>query len=159
MTAPASPPDMKERTLAICDAHAGADGVLLPILHDVQRAFGFVPREAIPVIAGALNLSRADVHGVVTFYHDFKDHPPGRHVLKLCRAEACQATGGDRLATRARETLGLDWHETTVDGATTLEPVFCLGLCSVAPAAMLDGQLHGRLDDESLAELIAEARA
>lgn len=157
MTAPST--DITERTLAICAAHAGGEGVLLPILHDVQRAFGFVPKEAVPVIAGALNLSRADVHGVVTFYHDFKDHPPGRHVLKLCRAEACQAQGGDRLATRARESLGLDWHETSVDGATTLEPVYCLGLCSVAPAAMLDGQLHGRLDDESLADLIAEARA
>lgn len=159
MTAPAAPSDVKERTLAICAAHAGENGALLPILHAVQAEFGHVPKEAVPVIAGALNLSRADVHGVVTFYHDFREHPAGRHVLKLCRAEACQAMGGDRLATRARETLGLDWHETSADGATTLEPVYCLGLCSVAPAAMLDGALRGRLDDDSLAVLIADARA
>lgn len=151
--------DLKSRTLAICARHDAAEGALLPILHDVQAEFGFVPREAVSVIAGALNLSRADVHGVVTFYHDFRDHPAGRHVLKLCRAEACQAMGGDRLAMRARETLGLDWHETTADGAVTIEPVYCLGLCSVAPAAMLDGQLHGRLDDEALSVLLGEARA
>lgn len=155
----AAPINVKERSLAICDRHRGHDGALLPILHAVQHEFGFVPKESIPVIAGALNLSRADVHGVVTFYHDFRDHPSGRHVLKLCRAEACQAAGGDRLAAHAREALGLDWHETSPDGATTLEPVYCLGLCSVAPAAMLDGALHGRLDDDALAGLLAEAHA
>lgn len=158
MTAQAAPPHVKERTLAICAGHDIRDGALLPILQEVQAEFGFVPKESIPVIATALNLSRADVHGVVTFYHDFRDHPPGRHVLKLCRAEACQSVGGEHLATRTRETLGLDWGETSADGATTLEPVYCLGLCSVAPAAMLDGRLHGRLDDDRLAELLAEAR-
>ncbi|MCE3519776.1 NAD(P)H-dependent oxidoreductase subunit E, partial [Escherichia coli] len=95
-------------------------------------------------IAQALNISRAEVHGVVTFYHDYRDHPAGRHVLKLCRAEACQSMGGDAMARKARELLGIDWHGTTADGAVTLEPVYCLGLCACAPAAMLDGEVIGR---------------
>lgn len=109
-----------------------------------------------PVIAQALNLSRAEVHGVVTFYHDFKSEPRGRRVLKLCRAEACQAAGGDALASHAQSRLGVDFGSTTADGRVTLEPVYCLGLCSVSPSAMLDGRLVGRLDQNKLDALIAE---
>ena len=114
------------------------EGATLPILHALQEVFGFVPDEAIPMVAEALNLSRAEVHGVVTFYHDFRKEPPGRRVLKLCRAESCQAAGGDALAARAEETLGVTMGETTADGRVTLEAVYCLGLCHSAPAAMLD---------------------
>ncbi|RWX22607.1 formate dehydrogenase subunit gamma, partial [Rhizobium leguminosarum] len=117
-----------------------------------------VPQEAMPVIAEELNLSRAEVHGVVTFYHDYRDHPAGRHVLKLCRAEACQSMGGDALAERVKALLGIDFHQTTLDGGVTLEPVYCLGLCACAPAAMLDGEVYGRVDDQTAAELVAEAR-
>ncbi|WP_337269334.1 formate dehydrogenase subunit gamma [Oryzifoliimicrobium ureilyticus] len=134
------------------------EGPMLPILHRIQAEFGFVPESAKVLIGEALNLSRAEVHGVVSFYHDFRSHPAGRHVLKLCRAEACQSMGCDALAEKAKEMLGLDWHETSADGAVTLEPVFCLGLCASAPAAMLDGNLHGRLDEHCLAELIEETR-
>lgn len=150
--------DVGMRTLAIVAEMKALEGPLLPILHAVQAEFGYVPQDSLPVIARELNLSRAEVHGVVTFYHDYRDHPTGRHVLKLCRAEACQSMGGDELAERFKALLGIDFHETTPDGAVTLEPVFCLGLCACAPAAMLDGELHGRVDAQSAAELVAEAR-
>jgi formate dehydrogenase subunit gamma len=150
--------DVTERTLAIVGEFKALEGPLLPILHAVQDEFGYVPDACLPVIARELNLSRAEVYGVVTFYHDFRDHPAGRHVLKLCRAEACQSMGGDRLAERAKALLGIDFHETTADGAVTLEPVYCLGLCSCSPSAMFDGEVHGRVDDQALEALVAEAR-
>ncbi len=150
--------DVPTRTRAIVDNLKALEGPLLPILHEIQHEFGYVPREALPVIANELNLSRAEVHGVVTFYHDYRDHPAGRHVLKLCRAEACQSMGGDALAERVKHMLGVDWHGTTPDGAITLEPVFCLGLCSCSPSAMMDGEVHGRVDAEDLEALISEAR-
>ena len=152
------PGDVGARTLAIVGELKGLEGPLLPILHEIQAEFGHVPQESLPVIARELNLSRAEVHGVVTFYHDYRDHPTGRHVLKLCRAEACQSMGGDALAERIKALLGIDFHQTTLDGAVTLEPVFCLGLCSCAPAAMLDGEVFGRMDVETAREMIAEAR-
>ena len=152
------PGDVGARTLAIVGELKGLEGPLLPILHEIQAEFGHVPQESLPVIARELNLSRAEVHGVVTFYHDYRDHPTGRHVLKLCRAEACQSMGGDELAERVKALLGIDFHQTTLDGAVTLEPVFCLGLCSCAPAAMLDGEVFGRMDVETAREMIAEAR-
>jgi formate dehydrogenase subunit gamma len=152
------PGDVGQRTLAIVGELKGLEGPLLPILHEIQAEFGHVPQESLPVIARELNLSRAEVHGVVTFYHDYRDHPTGRHVLKLCRAEACQSMGGDALAERVKALLGIDFHQTTLDGAVTLEPVFCLGLCSCAPAAMLDGEVFGRMDVETAREMIAEAR-
>ena len=133
-------------------------GALLPILHALQHEFGYIDRTAVPLIARALNLSRAEVHGVVSFYHDFRDAPAGRHVLRLCRAEACQSMGADALAERARERLRVDWHETTPDGRITLEPVFCLGLCACAPAAILDNRVVGALDAARLSALIDEAR-
>ena len=137
---------------------AGLDGPLLPILHAVQRELGFVPEAAVPQIAEALNLTRAEVHGVVTFYHDFRRAPAGRHVLKLCRAEACQARGSEGLAARAEASLGIATGETTPDGAVTLEAVYCLGLCATAPSAMLDSRLIGRLDEARIDSLIAEMR-
>ena len=140
----------EHRAEAIIAARAGQPGATLPILHDLQAAFGCVPAEAVPLVASALNLTRAEVHGVVTFYHEFRRHKPGRHVLRLCRAEACQAVGADALAAHAKSRLNVDWHETTTDGAVTLEPVFCLGLCAIGPAALLDGEPLGRLDTARL---------
>src|SRR5215510_10290926 len=130
--------------------HDGRPGALLPILHDVQAAFGCVPAEAVPFIAEALNLSRAEVHGVVSFYHDFRDRPAGRHVLKLCRAEACQSMKGAELAEQVLKRFNLDWGGTTPDGRLTVEATYCLGLCACAPSAMLDGQPIGRLNAESI---------
>ncbi len=137
---------------------ANQEGAALPILQALQEAFGCVPRDAVPLVAAALNLSRAEVHGIVTFYHDFREAAPGAHVLKLCRAEACQSMGADALAAEARTQLRIDWGETSPDGRVTLEPVFCLGLCACAPAAMLDGKLFGGLDRARLDSLLDQAR-
>ncbi|HEX5933389.1 MAG TPA: formate dehydrogenase subunit gamma [Pseudorhizobium sp.] len=147
-----------ERSISIIHELKHLEGPMLPILHALQEEFGFIPEEVKPVIARELNLSRAEVHGVVTFYHDFRHAPAGRHVLKLCRAEACQSMGADDVADHARRLLGIDFHQTTLDGSVTLEPVYCLGLCACAPAAMLDGQVHGRVDEHCLTDLVAEAR-
>lgn len=142
-----------DRIAEILEAHQGLEGPLLPILHAIQAAFGFVPDTAVPQIAKALTLSKAEVHGVISFYHDFRSAPAGRHVLKLCRAEACQTMGADAVADRIKAALGIDWHETTPDGRVTLEPVFCLGLCACGPAAMVDGRLVGRVDESVCAEV------
>jgi formate dehydrogenase subunit gamma len=147
-----------ERTAQIVREHQSLEGPLLPILHAVQEEFGYIDEAAEPLIADALNISRAEVHGVVTFYHDFRRAPAGRHVLKLCRAEACQAAGGDPLAAHAEARLGIDMGTTAPDGSVTLEPVYCLGLCAVAPSAMLNGRLIGRLDQARLDALLAEAQ-
>jgi formate dehydrogenase subunit gamma len=151
--------DVSERALAIVAEHKHLEGPLLPILHALQADFGYVPEAALPVIARELNLSRAEVHGVVTFYHEFRHHPAGKHVVRICRAEACQSMGGRALADHACKTLDLDWHGTTPDGKVTLEPVYCLGLCSIAPAAQVDGELHGRLDRDELSALLKAVRA
>lgn len=132
------------------------EGPLLPILHRLQEEFGHVPAEALPVVAEALNLSRAEVHGVVSFYHDFRRAPAGRHVLKLCQAEACRSMGAEDVAALVSRALGIGFHETSADGAVTLEPVYCLGLCACAPAAMLDGEPLGRLDAAAVDEIAAE---
>jgi formate dehydrogenase subunit gamma len=142
-----------DRIAEILEAHKGLEGPLLPILHAVQAAFGCIPEAAVPQIAKALMLSKAEVHGVVSFYHDFREAPAGRHVLKLCRAEACQTVGADAVADRIKTALGIGWHETTPDGRVTLEPVFCLGLCACGPAAMVDGRLVGRVDESVVAEV------
>ena len=138
--------------------HSHLEGATLVMLHALQEAFGYVPEPAIPMIAQALNLSRAEVHGVFTFYHDFRHHPAGRRVLKLCRAEACQAAGGDALAARAEAKLGIAMGHTTADERVTLEPIYCLGLCATAPSAMLDGRVVGRLDEARIDALVAEAQ-
>ena len=151
--------DISEQVGAILGAHAHREGPLLPVLHDIQAEFGFVPQAALPQIAKALNISKAEVHGVVSFYHDFRSEPAGAHVIKLCRAEACQAVGADRIADHAKAALGVDWHGTTADGRATLEPVFCLGLCACGPAAMVDGKLMGRVDEARLDALVAKVLA
>jgi formate dehydrogenase subunit gamma len=151
-------PWTRERGDVIIASEVKREGATLPILHALQAVFGYVDAEAVPMIAAALNLSRADVHGVVTFYHDFRRDLPGRHVLRLCRAEACQSLGGDAVADHVRERLGVNWHETTGDGAVTLEPVFCLGLCAIAPTAMLDGAPLGRLDNARIDSALERAR-
>ncbi len=147
-----------DQAAAIIAAHRATEGAALPILHALQHAFGHVPPAAIPMIAAALNLTRAEVHGIASFYHEFRSAPPGRHVLRLCRAEACQAMGADRLHAAVRNHLRIGWHETTADGAVTLEPVFCLGLCAVAPSGMLDGAPLGRLDTPALNAALEAAR-
>lgn len=147
----------EETATGIIRDHAGMEGALLPLLHALQEAFGHVPPDAEVMLAQALNLSRAEVHGVVTFYHDFRATPAGRHVVKLCRAEACQSCGGDALAERAEGRLGVRMGETTPDGRVTLEAVYCLGLCATAPSAMVDGRVVGRLNEAKLDALLAEA--
>lgn len=134
------------------------EGPLLPMLHAIQAEWGHVPQAAVPVLADVLNLGRAEVHGVISFYHDFRDHPAGRHILKICRAEACQSMGGAAMAAGVLDRLGVDWYGTTADGAVTVEPVYCLGLCACGPAAMLDGQLMGRVDGDRLVTALEAAR-
>jgi formate dehydrogenase subunit gamma len=148
----------EQRGAEIIAEHRQLEGATLPILHALQETFGYVPEPAIPMIASALSLSRAEVHGVFTFYHDFRSEPPGKHVLKLCRAEACQAAGGDALAARAEAKLGISIGDTTADDRVTLEPIYCLGLCATAPSAMLDGRVVGRLDEARIDALVAEAQ-
>ena len=136
--------------------HAGREGGLLPILHDLQAAFRCIPPAAVPFVAHALNLTRAEVHGVVTFYREFRAVPAGRHVLKLCRAEACQAMDGERIGRQILDRFGLDWGGTTPDGRLTVEATYCLGLCACAPAALLDDTPIGRLSDSSPDDLASE---
>jgi formate dehydrogenase subunit gamma len=146
-----------EAAQSVIAEHQARPGALLPILHALQETFGYIDREAEPLIADALNISRAEVHGVVTFYHDFRHAPPGRHVLKLCRAEACQSTGGDALAAYAEGKVGVALGNTSADGRISIEPVYCLGLCAMAPSAMLDGRVVGRLDTQKIDMLLVEA--
>ena len=147
-----------ERARDIISEHAGLEGPMLPILHALQEEFGHVSEAAVPVIAEALNLSRAEVHGVITFYHDFRHDPAGRRVLKLCRGEACQSMGSEALAQDLLTRLGVDWHGTTRDGELTVEPVYCLGLCASSPSALLDGEPLARLNAATLADAIEEVR-
>lgn len=139
--------------------HLDREGPLLPILHDLQDIYGCIPATAHEPVAGALNITRAELHGVISFYHDFREKPAGRHVLKICRAEACQSMGSEALAASLLTKLGLDWHETTANGALTVEPVYCLGLCACGPAAMIDGKVVGRADGARLDAILAEAGA
>jgi formate dehydrogenase subunit gamma len=140
-------------------AHPAIQASLLPILHDLQETFGHVPQAAIPQVARALNISRADAHGVVSFYHDYREKPAGRHVIKLCRAEACQSMGVEALAGQLSAALGVAFGDTTKDGSVTLEAVYCLGLCACAPAAMVNGELRGRLDAAAIEEIAAAVRS
>lgn len=131
-------------------------GGLLPLLHAVQEALGFIPASAVPLMAEALNLSRAEVHGVITYYHFFRSKAPGKHVVQVCRAEACQANGSERLLNHLEKALGCKLHETSADGKVTLEPVYCLGLCASSPAVQIDDTLHARMDIEKVSRLIAD---
>ncbi|MDR4306547.1 formate dehydrogenase subunit gamma [Chelatococcus sambhunathii] len=139
--------------------HLAMEGATLPILHAMQETFGYVPQDAVPLIADALNLSRAEVHGSMTFYHDFRNEPAGKHIVKVCVAEACQAAGGNATSERIAKALDCAFGETRPDGQVTLEPIYCLGLCSCAPSAMVNGRLVGRLDDEAVDEIAAECRS
>lgn len=158
MAQPATVIDVEEIT-RIIDAHARLEGPLLPMLHALQEAFGYVPAQAHAPICDRLNITRAELHGVITFYHDFREKPAGRHVLRICRAEACQSVGGAAMADALLAKLGLNWHGTTANGAVTIEPVYCLGLCACAPAAMVDDRVVGRVDAAKLDKLLAEAGA
>ena len=153
------PDDISQQITEIIVAHQGIEGALLPILHAVQAAFGYVPQATLPMIAKGLNISKAEVHGVMSFYHDFRSEKAGAHVVRLCRAEACQAVGADALAAHTKQSLGIDWHGTTTDGRVTLEPVFCLGLCACGPAAMVDERLVGRVDTARMDALVAGMRS
>jgi formate dehydrogenase subunit gamma len=144
-----------ERAIA---AHRHLPGALLPILHAISHELGHVPRESVPAIAAALNLTRAEVTGVITFYHDFRSEPPGRTIVKLCRAEACQAMGADALAAHVAKKLGIEFHETRKDGAVTLEPIYCLGNCACAPAITIDGRMYGRVDARRFDELLGSVK-
>jgi formate dehydrogenase subunit gamma len=155
----AVPGGLAERVDAIVDGLIHLEGPLLPILHSVQHDVGFLPEEALRQIAKRLNISRAEIHGVATFYHDFRLQPAGRHVVKLCRAEACQSVGSERLAAHGEARLRIKSGETTPDGAVTLEAVYCLGLCACGPAALVDGKVVGRLDEVKLDAILAECRA
>lgn len=133
-------------------------GPLLEVLHGIQAALGHVPEGAVPLVAQGLNISRAEVHGVVTFYHYFRRTPAGKHVVSLCRAESCQALGAEELAEHAKRKLGVDFHETTSDGEFSLEPIYCLGNCACSPAAMVDGRLYGRLNPERFDAMLVKER-
>ena len=150
--------DERSAVLDACARLKELPGALLPILHAVQEALTFVPKDAIPLIARELNLSIAEVHGVVTFYHYFMQERPGRSVVHLCRAEACQALGSVALEAHVKSRLGVDYHGTTSDGAITLEPVYCLGNCALGPSMMIDQQLHGRVTPERFDALLASGR-
>lgn len=144
---------------AVLAQHAQQRGALLPVLHGVQDALGHVPAEAVPPIADALNLSRAEVHGVITYYHHFRGHPPGRCVVQVCRAEACQAMGAEALWAHAQGSLGCAAHGTSADGAFTLQPAYCLGLCALSPAVVVGDEVHARVTLKSFDTLVAQARS
>ena len=153
----ATPDSETIRSIIAAERHR--EGPLLPILHALQAEYDHIPESALPLIAEALTLTRAEVHGVVTFYHDFREAPAGRHVVKVCRAEACQSMGANDMAARLLDLLGLDGYGTLPDGSVTVEPVYCLGLCACAPAAMVDGTLLGRADAPAIAAKITKAEA
>jgi formate dehydrogenase subunit gamma len=150
--------DERSAILDACGRLKKLPGALLPILHAVQEALTFIPKDAVPLIAKELNLSIAEVHGVVTFYHYFLQERPGRSIVHLCRAEACQALGSVALEAHVKARLGVDYHGTTRDGAITLEPVYCLGNCALGPSIMIDQQLHGRVTAERFDALVAQSR-
>ena len=152
-------PAHERAAVEVCTRHGNVPGALIEILHDIQEALGFVPDHVLPAVANALNLSRAEVYGVRTFYHDFRTEPGGKHCLKICRAEACQAMGADRLVASLENSLGITMGKTTANGAVTIEAVYCLGNCALAPAAMLDGKLLGRVDERRIAGVVAAGNA
>jgi formate dehydrogenase subunit gamma len=147
-----------ERAVTLVEQRKNMPGALLPILHALQEEFGYVDPSVVPAIADALNLSKAEVHGTISFYHDFRHHPPGRHVLKMCRAESCQSMGCDAVIGHVEKKLGAKLGETTADGTFTLDAVYCLGNCSLSPAVLLDGKPYGRVSAQVADFLIDDAR-
>jgi formate dehydrogenase subunit gamma len=150
-------PEHGEAVRRIVGDLKGRPGPLIEVLHAIQAQLGHVPPAAVALVADELNLSRAEVHGVISFYHYFRSTPPGAHTVSVCRAESCQAVGGEALATHAQRRLGVDFHQTTPDGRFSLEPVYCLGNCACSPAVMIDGRLHGRVTPERFDALLADA--
>jgi formate dehydrogenase subunit gamma len=152
--------NLQDRTKAVVDAsitrNKDKTGALLPILHGIQDSIGYIPPEAVPVIASELNLSRAEVHGVISFYHYFRQTPPGRHTVQICQAESCQAMGSQALTAHAKALLDIDFHQTTADENFSLEPVYCLGNCACSPAAMIDDEVYGRVTPDRLEQLLAQ---
>lgn len=142
----------------VIEARRHLPGALLPILHGIQDALGFVPKSAVAEIAQALNLSRAEVHGVISFYHYFRTEAPGRHTVYVCRAEACQSMGAERLIEHAKDSLGVEMHETTAEGSFTLEPVYCLGNCACSPAMMVDDEIYGRVTPKRFEEVLRKVK-
>jgi len=149
---------LEETVEAVVQEHAGQVGALMPVLHGIQQRMGYIPSEAIPMIARALNLSRAEVHGVMHFYHDFRTEPAGDHLIQLCRAEACQAMGSRALEAHVKSSLGIDFGKTTADGRFTLEPVYCLGNCACTPSLRIDDAIYARVTPERFDQLIEELR-
>lgn len=145
-----------ERVQAHIEAHRGVAGALLPLMHAIQDDIGYIPEEIYPQIGKVLALSVAEVHGFVTFYHHFRTHPVGKHVLQVCRAESCQAMGAEKLEADIKKQLGVDYHGTTVDGEITLLPVYCLGNCACSPAVMMDEEVYGRVDAQMVADIVSE---
>lgn len=131
-------------------------GATLPILHEIQQVYGYIPDEAVGIVANGLNLSRAEIYGVITFYADFRTKPPGKRIVQICRGEACQAKGGRELEQHARQRLGIDFHETTPDQEVTLEPVFCLGNCGCSPSVRVGDEVYGRVDSDVFAEILTD---
>lgn len=156
---PNTQPDPMATLQSDLNQFASEPGALMPILHAIQDEVGYIPQDLVPAIARALNLSRAEVHGVVTYYHDFRTQPPARHVLRICRAEACQAMGADQLLAHAQQRLGCRVHATSNDGTFTLESAYCLGMCATSPAMMLDGKPYARVTPQSFDSLVALTRS
>jgi formate dehydrogenase subunit gamma len=145
---------IEEIVAATIGQYRDVPGGLLPLLHSLQEALGYIPPDAVPAIARGLRLSRAEVHGVTSFYHDFRSEPAGAHILQICRAEACQAMGSRILEAHAKQRLGIDYGETTADGSLSLEPVYCLGNCACSPSVRLDDEIHARVDPARLDVLL-----
>jgi formate dehydrogenase subunit gamma len=156
---PDIPEDVRAAVLEVTARLKDLPGALLPVLHGVQQALGYVPEISVPLIGRELNLSRADIHGVISFYHFFRSKPPGRRVIYVCRAESCQAMGAVKLEKHIKQRLGVDFHQTTDDGAYSLEPVYCLGMCACSPAIMVDDELKGRLTPERFDAWLAAEQA
>ena len=154
-----STPEWKHAdALKIIDSLKGQPGALLPILHGLQDAMGYIAPDAVLAISDALNLSRAEVHGVISFYHYFRQTPPGKHTIQICQAESCQAMGSAKLTEHAKDQLGIDFHQTTADEEFSLEPVYCLGNCACSPSVMIDEEIHGRVSAERLEQLLDMVR-
>lgn len=145
-----------EKITAHIQAHANVPGGLTPLMHAIQDDIGYIPEEIYPKVSKAMALSVAEVHGFVTFYHHFRTHPVGKHVLQVCRAESCQAMGSEKLEADIKSKLGVDYHGTTADGEITLLPVYCLGNCACSPAVMMDEEVYGRVDMEQVEEIVSE---
>ena len=149
-------PAQREAVLRVVAANRTRPGALIEILHGVQAELGFIPAAAVPVLAQELNLSRAEVHGVVSFYHYFRHHAPGQQTIRVCQAESCKSMDSDGLTEHVKKALGVDFHETTADGKFTLEPVYCLGNCACSPAMMRNEDIYGRVSPERFDELLAQ---